>query len=355
MKKFNLRKKIILFLSIPLICSVFLCSFIGLKNSKMNQANAIIEYVDSSIYINELASQTTQLENSYSLDSYYPILPENQTNSNLCWIYSSLKVLETSLMRQKNEYHNFSEIATALLYYENYTLTDSNIQNEFKKIDKEGHFSNFNQVAQNQGLVYENVLSNDVYYDVNEENYENYDFYLDHIDNKIMDNIKPINIYEDETFLKAKPDKKVEILKRYILNYGGFFAGLERGIISSATNVYVNTNEPSHSANDGAIPTSHAVCIIGWNDEKDCGENGKGAFYAINSWGVSSTSFSCFWIPYSYQHIYNDTYGYICVDKVNKDITLLSSTAGETDGFSSKFMNSYSQNPTNLFLYKEEL
>ena len=354
MKKLNLKNKLLILLCIPVICAVLSCSIFTNKNISKNQQEVSANYVDSSIYIEELASQTSVLESTYSLNSYYPIFPENQTDSNLCWIYSSLKVLETSLMKQKNEFHNFSEIGTALLYYKYYTMQNYSSDSEFRVIDKASNFTQFNLIAKNQGLIYESVLSNDAYLDVTEKNFEMYSEALDTADVSIMENINPINFYEDETFLHFNREKKIEILKRYITTYGGIFAGIEKGTISNADSVYysgVNTN----TSNDGAVRTDHAICIVGWDDNKNCGTEGTGAFYVLNSWGVASNSFQYFYVPYSYANIYEDTYGYICEDAEEDAYIQVSTTAGGEDGFTKCFMNTNAYNPNNLFVYGEDV
>jgi len=350
MKKLSLKNKIVLFLSIPLLCVAILTSF--LFTSDVKTENAFADNVDSSTYISQLLADDVVLGSSYDLDSYYPILPENQTNSDLCWIYSSLKVLETSLMKQRNEYHNFSETGMAYLNYVYNTLNSDNME-EMKIIDKSGNFAQFNSIAENYGLVYENSFSNDIFFDLDEQNYENYNYVLDYIDNEIMDSINQIIIHEDLIYTEANRELKEEILKRYVYKYGGVFAGLEKGIISNENKLYYRTDVESENDRDGAVTTNHAICIVGWNDEMDCGDMGKGAFRVLNSWGVSSTSYSYFYVPYSYLYLYQDVYGYICLED-NADYTQISSTAGGNDGFSSKFMNENAVNPNNLFIFGEE-
>lgn len=351
MKKFSI-KKLFIFLCLPLLACAIIGSSLLLVNNK-DYASASIEYANSSKYINALAEKTDIIQSSYSLDEFYPIMAENQTNSDLCWIYSSQKVLETSFMRQKNVYHNFSEIGSALSYYVKYTLNNSD--ESYKFINTTGDFQKFNIIAQNIGLIYENIFSNDIYLDLDEDNYENYLYALEHIDTSVMNNVKPINIHDDVTYVSSNIVKKREILKRYILEYGGIFAGIEQGIISCYNNVYVQKNNPQKdNENDGYVGLNHAVCIVGWNDSKDCGENGIGAFRVLNSWGVSSKSFSYFWVPYSYAYFYTDTYGYIC-EPEKSDVEFVSSSSSVGETFADKFMVSQNVNLSNMFLYGQDV
>ena len=358
MKKVSLTKKIVLFLTVPFLVAAIFCSCLFLdekKNINANQAyagsQASTSYVDSEIYMSDLNEKYIPLEKAYSLDDEYPFFAENQTTSNLCWVYSSMKVLETSLMKQRNEYHNFSDVGTAFLYYLNYTSQEPNyvLKEDYRFINIDGAFADFNMVTQNYGLIYENAFSNDIFYDIDKENYENYLYVLDHIDTKIMDNVRPINIHDSFTYTTAG-DNKITLLKKYIKTYGGVFTGLEMGIINCMNNTYRQQNSRPDNEDDGFISSSHAVCIVGWDDDKQ-------AFRALNSWGVGYGKYNYFWIPYSYKFLYGTTYGYVCTDALalNNDVVDVGTTAGGTDGYSHSFMNSSSQTMKNLFVYGEDL
>lgn len=351
MKKFSI-KKLVIFLCLPLLLVGGVCSGILLSKNNENTANAVIEYVDSSKYLNPLFQESDPVPSFYQLSSDYPLMSENQTDSDLCWIYSSQKVLESSLMKQRNLYHNFSEIGMALLNYVNYTLKDDSIS--VKKINTTGDFTKYNILAQNLGLIYENTFSNDIYYDINEDNYEDYLYALAHSDKSIMDNVKPINIHDYMTTALLSSEQKQELIKKYILKYGGVFAGIEQGIISNATKIYRREINPSRDNEyDGYIGLNHAVCIVGWKDDLDCGTNGTGAFYVMNSWGVSSTSYNYFWVPYSYTYLYSDTYGYICEEDKNA-VQMIDSSVNEGTTFNSKFLTA-GKVLDNLFLYGQNV
>ena len=352
MKKINLAKKIVFLLAIPFLVSAVFCSCLFLdKKTDTKQASAdsqaLTSYVDPDLYMRDLNDKYMQLERAYSLDDEYPFFAENQTTSNLCWVYSSMKVLETSLMKQRNVYHNFSDVGTAYLYYLNYIANepDYDASTDSAFIDISGMFSDFNMVTQNYGLIYENAFSNDLFFDMNIENYENYKYILNHVDNKIMDNVKPINIHSSITYTLSSNEIKTTLLKKYIKTYGGIFAGLERGIINCMNDTYIRQDARPENSDDGFISTSHAVCIVGWDDEKS-------AFRALNSWGVEYGKYNYFWIPYSYNFIYDTIYGYVCVD-TNFDITDTDSTAGGLDGYGHNFMSSNTHTMNNLFVYDE--
>lgn len=342
MKRVLLKKKLYFAVSVIAIC-IALASFVfGIfinKNSK-EKAVAVNSYTNSIEFINGLVDNKLY-QTTYSMMEKYPLSAENQTNSNFCWIYASLKTLESSLMVQKGEYHNFSEMGSAYLYF---TKITQNLDDGLKLIDITGNFVNFNILATTYGLVYENSFSNDLYFDINESNYENYSYVYDYVDTTIMQNIVPINFSDESNFVSFDVQTKIQVMKEYILNYGGLFAGIEKGIISNTNSTYVRTDERADSEYDGYISTAHAVCLVGWNQNRN-------AFLALNSWGAS---YDLFWIPYEYSYIYTDLHGYICNDLQNLALTNTNTTAGGEDGFAKKF-NSKFNDQSNLFVYGEEI
>lgn len=355
MRKFNLKNRIVLLFVIPFLCLTIFGSCLMLDKSIKGKyvgaytvTDTKTEYVNPEEYMSRLNESNIPIETAYSLDNDFPFFAENQTNSNLCWIYSSLKVLETSLMKQRKEYHNFSEIGSALLYYLNYIKTDPEytIDKDFSFIDVSGDFADFNKIAQNHGLVYENTFSNDLYYDLDKYNYENYLYVLDDVDTTLMDNVRPINIHGSTTYTNGNESTKISLLKKYISVYGGVFTGVERGIISNTNNTYFKSDDRPDNGDDGFIPTTHAICLVGW-------DNNKGAFRALNSWGVEYGRYNYFWIPYNYNYIYDKTYGYICQEN-NNDLILEESSAGGSDGYNASFLTLSYYTMNNLFLSGED-
>ena len=52
---------------------------------------------------------------------------------------------------------------------------------------------------------------------MNLENHENYSYVLNHVDNKIMDNVRPINIHSSITYTTAAQEIKRNLLKSLIV------------------------------------------------------------------------------------------------------------------------------------------
>ncbi len=345
MKKNRLLSKIIIFATIISACLAVIFSAVKLdfknNNTQNQKTSSAVSFIDSDGYIRELLGQTNEVSSKYNLVDTYPIFGENQTNSNLCWIYSSSKALETALMVQKNLYYNFSEIGTALLGYKNGVCL----------LNDMGDFKKFNMITQNYGLIHENDLNNDVFDYVNETNFENFSNAINLTDENFMDSIKPILISEDNFFISLNLDEKKLVLKRFIMQYGGFYSGLNTGKITNSDNIYTeilpDPNKPTNPLDsvvspDKAIKTPHAVCIIGWDDEK--------GWLALNSWGRSSLDYQTFYIPFEVNHVYGTASSYIC-EKDNDIITLSNSSASE---FSQDIKNS-NTTTKNLFVNGEEI
>ena len=76
-------------------------------------------YETDSAYLHNLLNSMESIEGHYNLTKHYPLINENQTDSNLCWLYSSMNALESAFMLQTGEYYNFSEVGQAYIEYSN--------------------------------------------------------------------------------------------------------------------------------------------------------------------------------------------------------------------------------------------
>ena len=181
MNKFKTKLKFLVF-SVATFAMAFLfgalilCQNVG-KTGNENFANAI-NYGNTAGIVSELRGDQSQTASRFDLSTSFPILAENQTDSNFCWAYASSKALETALMVQAGEYHNFSETGIALVAYL------KGVKNVF---NSEGKFFDFCDVMQNFGLVYEGDFSNDEFFDIfnNLTDANKYDFVLDYIDSSL--------------------------------------------------------------------------------------------------------------------------------------------------------------------------
>lgn len=309
MKKFNLKKVFAVVFGFALVIATFVMSICNAccEENDLKSSFAQVRFEDAGKILDELQNSTETIAESYALDAQFPVLSENQTlSSNLCWIFASMKTLETSLMVQKAEYHNFSETATALLnyFYNNGSGTQT--------VNPMGDFKIFNTIIHDVGLVLESDFSNDKFLDLNKSsenvNFENFEYVKNLANKDFVENLKAVNFGENPVFASlAQKDDKTEVsnlVKKYILKYGGLFVGIEPGMITFDKSLYY-PNKQSSSPSDHGFNESHAVCLIGWDER---------GFKVLNSWGREAVNFSTFYIPYDYDFLYTTLCGFICDD-----------------------------------------
>ncbi len=344
MKIKNLLKKLFFVSGTIAVCfaTIFSTAKVWTSQNKnnSNKSSSAVSFIDSDAYIKHLLENGGLPEADYSLLDHYPIFSENQMTSDLCWIYSSSKALELSLMVQRQEYYNFSEMGTALL---------GNL-NGINNINDTGDFKKYNMITQNYGVIHGSDLSNDSFIDINNDNAKNYNSVIENADKTFMENIKPILISEDVFFGSRSQEERILILKQYIVEFGGFYSGLRTGKISYSDNSYTeilpDPNKPNSpldniTSPDKAIKQPHAVCIVGWDEKK--------GWIALNSWGRSALDYETFYIPYDVGHVYETASGYICLECNSVSLTNSSAKA-----FSQEILTG-SNSLKNLFISGEEI
>ena len=301
MKNF-IKKYVLKTLScVALICAVVFSCLIATNRPINNHTEGGEASAAQPMVSNVLASVSTVAE-SYSLMDEYPLSPENQTTSGLCWAYASSKALESALMIQAGEYYNFSEIAVGYLGYYNSYLESFNIG---------GNLQTFEHIADHWGLVLENDFSNDKFFDMTLENYRNYDYVLGYASKDVMDSVDAVYFTVDSTYTNATVNEQQIIVKKFIQNYGGLFAGLETGAIYKDGSRWTYTTDADIEANRWPLDGAHAVCLVGYD------ANG---FIALNSWGAGNDTPYIFYIPYSYTAVLDTLAGWIFEDAWNVDI-----------------------------------
>lgn len=333
MKKFQMKNKFKILFLMAFVCAILfssVCSLTLPNNENLRPSNtaSAVEFSSNDV-VSGLVQKSPTTSSSYSLSKIYPLLAENQTTSNLCWIYSSAKVLESSLMCQRGEYINISETGMAYVAYKN-ELRDS--------INSTGKFETFSTLATTHGLVYESDFSNDKYFDMTEDNSANYEYVLNKTSRNVIDSVDVVAVSGTEAYhnLSSISNKK-ELVKKYISTYGGLFAGLEDGVLYKDGPYIFDTNK-TIEAEKTYLNGSHAVCIIGWNDDY--------GFLALNSWG---TEISEFYIPYNYAYMYDTFYGFYAGSKTE--------LVEEYNTSSSRFneLTHYTGSLNNVICYGEDI
>lgn len=349
-----------------------------------------ISYITSDSYLKKLNVsgnssyiENSSLENYYNLADYYPLVCENQAESDLCWAYASAKSLESALMVQRQEYYNFSEVGLAYLYYYNNYSSST--------FGEAGDFKNFVTACNLGGLILESDFSNTEFDEIeaNSSRYYYYSYILDYAFDDLNSSIKAYEINnaysvvttEGETeneyyYSKLTPSERVLTTKKFIKTYGGLFAGIWGG---SSVGCFVNEQsynsegieyfydyyrERHDSTSYETLNGNHAVCIIGWNDNVVLSRNDAnkytGAFIAMNSWGYESDRVDYFYIPYELieveygtqkETIYSTFCGFICDSGASEEVEIANKS-------SSTFTNTYlkgNKTINNYFSYNDNV
>lgn len=296
----KLKKKIVSFIGAMAIVFVSIAvalSFVGENNKNLSfdsdqKANAYAEenyvtYADDLIADIEEKNSNLYSE-SYSLKDDYIVLAENQTTSKLCWAYSGLKVLETTLMVQTQEYYNFSEMSVAYFAY----LDKLN-----GTIDSFGSFRKLDETIKDKGIVNESDFSNDNYGKINETNHTKFSWVESYADKNLPKTVAPIYLSRNVNFKSSNNEEN--IIKYYIKNIGGLNIALPAGSMfrnDQTTGKWVFDYNVTSDYEGKTLNENHAVCLIGWNST---------GFIGLNSWGVDvSSSYEEIIIPYSIMNKY---------------------------------------------------
>lgn len=327
----RLSKKIfsIIILFVAIACTLF--SVTTLKPSSDNFSYAESQQ-QTSIFLQNLKSQSSNLPISYNISNDYVIDSENQLTTDFCWLFSSLKCLETAYMFQQGMQYNFSETAMAYL---NFVSKKDNGQVTYNAM---GNMLTFLTLAKQYGLVFENNVSNDYLLDIDESNYKNYSYISDIADKNLSNGIEVVSFGENYTFLSESYYNKIMLMKKFIKNYGALFLAFDDsdGILyQTSTGIPEYSKSVDGHEGDTQVQISrHAVCLIGWDN------NG---FIALNSWGKGNDHYETFNIPYD-----NDKTG---LENLMKTVRGFVVDAGENVAIE----NSSNKALNNLFEYGEKI
>lgn len=272
-------------IAISLLMILF-CGF-NLKNKQISNVGFAIENEDeTSLFLQSVLEMNSRPNIAYSLRNDFKFDAENQQSKEFCWLFSSMKALETAYMQQRNEYYNFSETAMAYFNY----LNDLEQFGTSAAYNSTGSFDKFDYIANRYGLVFENEVSNDILEKINESNYRNYSYIKNNSDKSLYSNLKVVSFDGNETFRNKTYGEQITIMQNFIQNYGALYLTLDE----TAVLYQPGTGMPMYSVKieqhkfDVAI-SKHAVCLIGWNEI---------GFIALNSTGYGYENFETFCIPY---------------------------------------------------------
>jgi len=261
--------------------------------------------IDDGTKVNNLVGASYTLSNAdvdleyYNMKDEIMILTENQNRYGLCWAFATCKVLETTIAKSTGEYYNFVDWWTTIVY----RLHNKNV------IGAGGTFGNVLD-GHKPGVMLECDFPIEEFFAVDNINSQTYyDLYKENA--FLLDNYA---VFYSSTF--SKYDTLDEIGKKNIRNQIKNYL-LDNGAMWLYCKYFAP--KPDEFGNsimlpiEGASGGAHAVTLLGWDDNIDCGEAGRGAWICLNSYGEKYNSNNgslsregIFYIPYSNRITYND-------------------------------------------------
>ncbi|MGN0605122.1 MAG: lectin like domain-containing protein [Oscillospiraceae bacterium] len=225
---------------------------------------------------------------------------KNQGIYGTCWAYAAVSSMETSLIR-KNQFIDLSEWQMA--YFGTVSPDDSlSSQPDYEKLLENGGSSAMivNNIAGWQGISDESRFP-----------YEYPDIYKE--ENRFITDYHADDICM--AFQEREPSEKINAEVKDLIYSGNAitisFLSYE-GFLNDATSAYYGSMEVETS--DEIYDTSHAVTIIGWDDNyskenfrDDIRPQNDGAWLIKNSWGEEYGNNGYYWISYEDDYLRFDT------------------------------------------------
>lgn len=312
--KRNLKKIFNISFVVAIVCALlsgFL--FVKPKNNTTESAQAHVINTSSAL-LSELYDVKATFATEYNLSTVYPLSCENQTSSPFCWLYSTSKALESSFMVQRQEYYNVSEMGMAYLYFCDRVAASGGSDTDFG-ID--GTYYQFVSIMQQHGLIAESDCSNDLYGVVNDDNYQKFSYISDYADTELSSQINAFSLGDNDSYKGLSSEAKQIVIKNYLLNYGGLFAGLGPGVLFNNGNKSFYVDDLDKEGDDAyEMNGNHALCLIGWSDTVwvDDRYDKPGGFLLMNSWGLESNAYEYFYVSYECEFFYNTLAGFVFDD-----------------------------------------
>lgn len=256
---------------------------------------------------------------------------------NDCWIYSSLSVLETKLLKKDFTANNFSAEHMNL-----WATTKSNGKGWQRNVTFDGYaFTALGYLSSWQGGIEQSD------YDTLAEKYT-------------PDKDLSAFVNYGATAIKYLDDCTQEEIKQEIMDNGSIYAAY------SHSPYYENNDRTAYFCPQGSPKsTGHAIAIVGWDDNYSK-ENFKaingvlpendGAWLVKNSWGDYNTLNGYFWLSYEDSYLFSSTFKYNFavedVTEITDDVKLMQNEIyGATYEFN--YINDDSVTYLNLFNFSE--
>lgn len=288
------------------------------ENSNLNVENTALSYDD------------VEIPSYYCLrdTDYMPV--NNQSTMGLCWAFSIIKAVESSLIKQTGEAYNFSEAWLAIckaMEDASYIIGDG------------GNSTSAINLIKKYGLVLEEDCPYEVIYELNRVNYKDYyNYYKQFASFEIVNRLNETNLgvsnkYED----KLTTSERIETVKKHLLQYGAMSVSMNTNSCvndGDEINAYLNLQLTKIVNGFEYLNTDHAVTLIGWEDDFSIivdGNNYTGAWICLNSWGNDSTEM--FYILYDDVTVLYHAMGFGLNDNSYADIQISDNGTSSIDNF----------------------
>ncbi|EIN15223.1 Hypothetical protein, predicted transmembrane protein [Mycoplasmopsis agalactiae 14628] len=307
--------------------TIFFAPFASVFSLSTSPSASSNNMTNNSAVINEKHKSTY-----FSLRDDYILFNQYQYNTGLCWDFSATKSLETSLMLNTNEMYDFSEASI--------TINDTN------NVGGGAWFDDYDRLISNNGISYESDFKfGDLYYVPNKGVYHQ----------KLRD---LFNKHTDKNFRKAVERVDFnrydyENIKKHIVKNGSLFVAI-RGYKTVSNEKYykdVETKSNSkikvHELVGTGRENTHAVSIIGWDDNYKATDGSTGAWIILNSDNLYSNRDGVNFLPYNSSAVINEYSGY---KYVGQDILISESNAIYENEFSNYYNSAnYGNRSKNTF------
>ncbi len=300
MKNSNKFKKLLaLIVSFVILVSVF---SINATAAEISEDDVTAQLID----VSELKEDTTLPEKYSSVDFGYVTSVKNQTKSN-CWVYGTLSVLESILLKNNFEVPSFS-----VTHLDKWGTADENGIG-WQRLEGTGALNQLpmGYLISRQG-AFETYTTDDL---------------------QIAERYAGYNVNAIEYVEKDNPKR----IKELIYTYGSVDANY-----NNSYSRYFDADRSHFFCNDkSASIEGHNISIVGWDDNypkenfAGCGQTPleNGAWFVKNSWGDYNSLGGYFWISYEDLFLFSTDFSKgFAIKEVEKADRFEKLYQNETDG-----------------------
>ena len=286
------------------------------------------EFYDNAISINE-----ETLPSSYNLKDYINIEVKNQAGYGICYSFTTMSALETTIAKNYGEYYNFSEIHFPYYYQLSYGATTISLNG--------GNFSMSADYLKETSPALEEEMPYPVFDSSNNVKSGAYGTLVADCQYSNLSDLKSGILNTSQTvdasnagvdFPTISYDFKTDsnnsstmlayrkAIKNHIKNNGALYSQFYVDQTSShslnASNFYSSTNNAYFYNGSLGVNINHAVTIVGWDDNYSKNNfktkpSNDGAYIVLNSWGSSWGDEGYFSISYEDYFIESGLSGFI--------------------------------------------